>query len=109
MTQYILLADAYHSLDKIYDYTLDNWGEAQAIAYSEGLFHAFGRITNNDVLWRQIPAELKVTGYFTRYQKHFVYWRKLEDGRIAIVTILHERQHQISWLAEAFGMENPEG
>ena len=108
MTKFTLLADAYHCLDEIYDYTVETWDEGQAIAYTKGLFDFFEKITRNDVLWRPIPAELEVSGYFARYQKHFVYWKKLKDNRIAIVTILHERQHQITYLAEAFGLLEPE-
>jgi plasmid stabilization system protein ParE len=40
--------------------------------------------------------------YFFRYERHFVYWRHLSNGDIGIVTILHERMHQIDRFKEDF-------
>lgn len=45
---------------------------------------------------RSVPAEFGVEGYFFRYERYFVYWRRLSNGDIGIVTILHERMHQIN-------------
>lgn len=41
-------------------------------------------------------------GYFFRYEHHFVYWGRLANGDIGIVTILHERMHQIARLKDDF-------
>ena len=67
----------------------------QAERYITGLFEAFGKIETHEVMSRPVPAEFGVDGYFFRYERHFVYWRKLSNGDIGIVTILHERMHQI--------------
>lgn len=91
-------------LDELYRHTHERWGALQAQRYIEGLFEAFGRIDSHGVASRPIPAELGVQGYFFRYEHHFVYWRRLSNGDIGIVTILHERMHQIDRLrAEFFG------
>ena len=82
-------------LDEIYRYTRDHWGEAQAERYITGLFAAFEQIETRGVLSKPVPAEFEVEGYFFRYERHFVYWRTLSNGDIGIVTILHERMHQI--------------
>ena len=82
-------------LDEIYRYTCDRWGEAQAETYINGLFAAFEQIETHGVASRPVPAEFGVEGYFFRYERHFVYWRRLSNGDIGIVTILHERMHQI--------------
>ncbi len=50
---------------------------------------------SHEVLSRPIPAEFGVDGFFFRYEKHFVYWKYLTSGDVGIVTILHERMHQI--------------
>ncbi len=86
---------ATHRIDEIYRYTLKLWGERQAEAYIEGLFDAFARIKEHGVHSRPVPADFGVNGFFFRYEKHFVYWRHLSNGDIGIVTILHERMHQI--------------
>jgi plasmid stabilization system protein ParE len=82
-------------LDGIYCYTRYRWGEAQAETYITGLFAAFERIESRGVISRPVPAEFGVEGYFFRYERHFVYWKRLADGDIGIVTILHARMHQI--------------
>lgn len=94
---------ASHRLDEIHRYTRDRWGAEQAERYVTGLFEAFDRIETRGVVSRPVPAAFGVEGYFFRYQRHFVYWRRLSDGGIGIVTILHERMHQIDRFREDFG------
>lgn len=89
-------------LDEIYRYTREGWGEAQANRYINGLFEAFSRIDSHGVASKPVPAEFGVEGFFFRYERHFVYWRRLSDGDIGIVTILHERMHQIEHLRDDF-------
>ena len=95
---------ASHRLDDIYRYTRERWGEAQADRYLTGLFDAFARIEAHGVISRPIPAEFGADGYVFRYERHFVYWRRLSNGDIGVVTILHERMHQIERLREDFGL-----
>lgn len=94
---------ASHRLDDIYRYTRDKWGDAQAETYITGLFAAFERIAAHGVVSKPIPAEFGVEGFFFRYERHFVYWRHLANGDIGIVTILHERMHQIDRFRDDFG------
>lgn len=89
-------------LDDIYRYTRDRWGEAQADRYITGMFEAFDRIDTHRILSKPIPAAFGLEGYFFRYEKHFVYWRRLSNGDIGIVTILHERMHQIDRFRDDF-------
>ena len=42
-------------------------------------------------------------GYVFRYKRHFVYWKTLRNGDVGIVTVLHERMHQIERFREDFG------
>lgn len=90
-------------LDEIYRYTRAHWGAGQADRYITGLFEAFGGIEDHRVMSKPIPAEFGVDGYFFRYERHFVYWRRLSNGDIGIVTILHERMHRIDRFREDFG------
>lgn len=93
-----------HRLDAIYRYTRDRWGAAQAEKYITGLFAAFDRIESHGVASRPVPAEFGVDGYVFRYERDFVYWRRLANGDIGIVTILHERMHQIDRFRDDFGL-----
>jgi toxin ParE1/3/4 len=95
MTTFRVLDGAGHRLDEIYTYTRRVWGEAQAAAYIRGLFSKFEAIAARRFAWRPIPAEFGVDGYVCRHEKHFIYWKVLDDGAVGIVTVLHERMHQI--------------
>lgn len=94
---------ASHRLDEIYRYTRDHWGEKQADRYINGLFATFDKIESHGVVSRPVPAEFGVDGFFFRYERHVVYWRRLSNGDIGIVTLLHERMHQIGRFRENFG------
>jgi toxin ParE1/3/4 len=89
---------ASHRLDEIYRYTRDRWGTEQADRYIVGLFEAFDGIDTHAVTSRPVPAEFGVQGYFFRYERHVVYWRRLSNGDVGIVTVLHERMHQMDRL-----------
>lgn len=88
-------------IDEIYQRTLERWGDAQADDYILGLFARFEEIADRTIPRRAIPSEYGVDGYYCRYQRHFIYWRVLEDGSVGIVTVLHERMHQIDRFREA--------
>ncbi len=95
---------ASYRLDEIYHYTRDQWGAEQADRYITGLFEAFSKIDSHGVMSKPIPAEFGVEGFFFRYERHYVYWRRLTNGDIGIVTILHERMHQIDRYRDDFGL-----
>lgn len=82
-------------LDEIYRYTRDRWGAEQADLYITELVVAFDQIEVHGVASRPIPAEFAIDGFYFRHAHHFVYWRPLSNGDIGIVTILHERMHQM--------------
>lgn len=82
-------------------------GQQQAERYITGLFEAFDRIESRGVPSRPVPAEFGVEGCFFRYERHFVYWRRLDDGDIGIVTLLHERMHRIDRFREDFFDDEP--
>ena len=82
-------------IDELYRYSRDRWGTERADAYVIGLFESFDRIASGGVFSRPIPAEFGVNGCYFRYERHYVYWKRLSNGDIGIVTILHERMHQM--------------
>lgn len=92
-------------IDDIYRYTRDRWGESQAGRYITGMFEAFDGIDSHATASKPIPAEFGIEeGCFFRYERHVVYWRRLSNGDIGIVTVLHERMHQIDRFREDFGL-----
>lgn len=95
---------ASYRLDEIYRYTRDRWGTPQADRYITSLFDAFAGIADHRTLSRPVPAEFGIEGYFFHHEQHFVYWRWLSNGDVGIVTILHERMHQVDRFREDFGV-----
>ncbi len=102
MTQFLVQNAASFRIDEIYRYTLNQWGEEKAESYIFGLFKSFEKIGKHEVFSHPIPAEFAVDGFYFRYEKHFVYWKYLSSGVVGIVTILHERMHQIERFKEDF-------
>lgn len=102
MAKVLIQEAASFRLDEIYRYTASHWGKTQAERYIQGLFDAFEGIEHHTTLSRPLPAEFGIEGYFFRYQRHFVYWRRLSNQDIGIVTILHERMHQIGQFRNDF-------
>lgn len=103
MTRVRVQQSASLRIDEIYRHTREHWGVAHANRYVTGLFEAFERIDTHGVVSRPIPASFGVQGYFFRYEKHFIYWKRLGNGDVGIVTVLHERMHQIERFREDFG------
>ncbi len=81
-------------------HTRDVWGEEQASRYIRSLFARFEEIASRKTPWRAIPAEFGVNGFYSRHDHHYIYWRLLSDGTIGIVTVLHERMHQLDRFRE---------
>jgi toxin ParE1/3/4 len=95
MNQFRVQRSAGDRLDEIYIYTRDRWGEAQADRYIKGVFTRFQAIVDREFPWRAIPADFGVSGFVCKYEHHYIYWKLLVDGSVGIVTILHEKMHQI--------------
>ena len=104
MSRYLVQARAGHRIDEIYDYTHATWGEAQAERYVRGLFARFEAIAARQIPWRPIPAEFGVDGYVCHYEQHVIYWKVLANGDVGVVTVLHERMHQIDRFREDFAL-----
>ena len=95
---------ASNRLDEIWRHTKSHWGTRQADNYINGLFAVFHKIETPEVLSRPVPAAFGVDGYVCRFKHHFIYWRRLGNGDIGIVTILHARMHQIARFQEDAGI-----
>lgn len=93
-------AAAGQRLDEIFSYTREAWGQTQAETYIRGLFTCFERIASRERVWRGVPAKFGVEGFYAGCEHHYVYWRNLSDVAVDIVTVLHERMHQMSRFRE---------
>jgi toxin ParE1/3/4 len=105
MKSYFIEASSNAAIDDLYAYTVERWGEEQADKYLAGLFSRFEAIVSKEVLWRPVLADLEVEAWVTRYEHHYIYWKQLDDGRVGIMAVLHERMHQAARLVELSGKE----
>ncbi len=92
-----------HRLDEIFRATREAWGDEQAERYIRGMFDRFDTITERRFPWRPVPAQFGVDGFVCRYERHLIYWKLLAGGDVGIVTVLHERMHQIDRFRDDFG------
>ena len=95
-----LLEPASRRIDEIYQYTADRWSQDQAERYIAGLFDAIRGLGDETTNARPVQAALGVRGFYFKYERHFVYWRRLEDGTVGVVSILHEQMHQADRLRD---------
>lgn len=100
MTQFLIQNAASFRLDEIYRYTTKKWGSTKAESYISGMFDAFEKIDTDGTFSHPVPAQFGVDGFFFKYGRHFIYWKYLSNGVVGIVTILHERMHQIECFKE---------
>lgn len=51
----------------------------------------------NHLLWRRLPQRLAVPSdiereaYFSRYERHYLFFRTLDNGDLGVMSILHEK------------------
>ena len=100
MAAFLVLDRAGRRLDEIYIHTRDTWGDEQAVCYIRGLFQCFDDIALRRTAWRAILAEFGVDGFYSRFEHHYIFCRLLSDGTVGIVTVLHERMHQLDRFRE---------
>ena len=104
---YWLSPAAEQSLDDIFEYTCVRWDEEQAKRYVGALFDLFEAIASGQEKGRMIQAEYGMTGSYAQCGKHFVYWKRTADGRIAIAEVLHERMNAGDRLAASSQLKPP--
>ncbi len=88
--KYLFHAVADRRQDEIWDYTVERWGEEQAIRYIVGLHEAIAQAAERNIVWRK-PIHPELSGiYFIRYENHYVFFRELPNKVIGVINILHE-------------------
>ena len=88
--------EAWNELKNILDYTIKNWGKAQASKYIDGLEELSENLSKNPDLGKNRDTLQRGLLSF-RYQSHVLYYLKIKNG-IIIVHVLHERMHPKKYL-----------
>ena len=101
-----ILPAAEERLIQIWDYTLEQWNEAQADAYIHALVEAAQKIPEQRRHWRRVPHKSLRGVWFVRFQHHYVFFRELKDGVIGVISILHEKMDIPARLKEDDGQNH---
>jgi plasmid stabilization system protein ParE len=100
MRHFYLTRRAFLDIQKIFDYTTEHWGDAQAESYVGMLYEDFQKIANKVELGklRQVRSDP-----FLMYPsgKHYIVYEPYKDG-IIIITILHQMRN-IERIVQEFG------
>ncbi|KQS87674.1 MULTISPECIES: type II toxin-antitoxin system RelE/ParE family toxin [unclassified Rhizobium] len=97
MSGYLFYPPADAAQDRIWADTVEQWGKAQAVTYMTGLHTHLQKLSETRSLWRKlprdlvIPTDLRTEAFFSRYERHFLFFRELPSGKIGIMAILHDR------------------
>ena len=97
MSGYLFHPPADAAQDRIWKDTVVHWGEAQAATYITGLHAHLKTLSETKALWRRlpsalaVPAGLNIQAFFSRYERHYLFFRALPSGKIGVMAILHER------------------
>ncbi len=81
--------------DEIWEYTTEQWGENQAEEIPSG----FARSPSKSCRQRNPMAtasptpdrtiDLNLSVFFSRYEKHYIFFRELSGNDIGVISILH--------------------
>lgn len=90
MFKYYLTNKANDDLDKIWEYTFDEWSETQADKYYFEILDGCQFIAENQNLGK-IYSEIEnnLFGYFIN--KHIIFYQKISEFEILVVRILHTK------------------
>ena len=86
-------------LGQIWDYTAERWGEEQADLYLRKLGACIEGLRTHRPVWRSVKDKRLPGVFFVRGEHHFIFFREME-GRLAVISILHENMDMLTRLRE---------
>ncbi|MEW5822623.1 MAG: type II toxin-antitoxin system RelE/ParE family toxin [Cyanobacteriota bacterium] len=100
MRHFYLTRRAFLDIQKIYAYTTEHWGDAQAESYVSKFYEDFQKIADNIDLGKRRQER---SDPFLMYPsgKHYIVYEPYKDG-IIIITILHQMRN-IETILQEFG------
>lgn len=91
MANYILSKKAQEDLLKIWLYTVETWSGRQADIYYNNLIQSFEYISDNPDNAGRSYEEVRFNYRGVHCGRHIIFYRKLKNGRVRIIRILHEK------------------
>ena len=106
MPGYRFYPPADEAQDEIWQYTVRQWGQAQAEKYLKDLHSHLAQLASKEKQWCPLPkalvnpGEVDIPVYFSAFEKHVVFFRELSNGDIGVMALLHEKMNLPVRLAE---------
>ena len=100
MSSFYLTSRSFQDIQKIYEYSLQNWGEIKADEYVEIFYKKFDKLSNNTQLGelrknRSTPFLMYPSG------KHYIVYEPFKDS-IIIITVINQVRN-IENILQEFG------
>ena len=90
MAKYRLSKAALKDLDAIWLYTVDKWSKQQASLYYREIVAEIKKICVSETDYGTKYFDVLEGLYFRRCNKHFIFYRFANDGKVEIIRILHK-------------------
>lgn len=90
MVEFNLTNKAIEDLNGIWIYTFENWSEEQADFYYQMLLDTCQDIADNQNVGKNYE-EIIPAIFGLKANRHIIFYRKIDDEKIEITRILHER------------------
>lgn len=91
MAEYIISEKAQADLSDIWNYTVDTWSENQADRYMRLLFGELDKITLDPYHCGQSYEYVRLGYRGVRAGKHIIFYKILDNGKVRIIRILHQK------------------
>jgi toxin ParE1/3/4 len=77
-------------LIEIWNYTFDQWSEEQADTYVKGLIDSIEQVLEKRYLWKPVAHKTLKDVWLIRYERHYIFFRRFQNGDLGVISILHE-------------------
>ncbi|MCI2108248.1 MAG: type II toxin-antitoxin system RelE/ParE family toxin [Bacteroidales bacterium] len=91
MAKIRLSRKAIADLDGIWDYTVENWSEDQAVIYYRQIYTTIQGLNSLPAFLEKIYDVIKPGLFSFKVGHHIVFYKKHKDGSIWVDRILHEK------------------
>jgi toxin ParE1/3/4 len=99
MSDYIISEKAIEDINKIWNYTVENWSKEQADRYYNLIYDEIEYIVWNFELAHDF-SKIRKSYKYSKVKSHLIFFKKDKNNEIEIVRVLHERMNIENRLSE---------
>jgi toxin ParE1/3/4 len=99
MSDYIISEKAIEDINKIWNYTAENWSLEQADRYYNLIYDEIEYIVRNFELASDF-SKIRKSYKYSKVKSHLIFFKKDKNNEIEIVRVLHERMNIENRLSE---------